>query len=570
LLLFWELIKLPLPFRPITKSNHMENIDAKKKVLKDLLSRDHFYRVPEYQRPYSWDEEHFTDLIQDLLDANKDREYFLGTIVVHHKSGMNDIVDGQQRLTTILILMACLRDLLNSKDFKSDLQEKIMQKANKVDEIPKRIRIEVKDREAFNNIVVPLNGTNRILPAEFVTEPEWRYFKAIEVFKKALKNLSQTELENFTQFLSQNCVMVFLATTTFDDAFRLFTIVNDRGKQLRRIDILKANNISPTLIKSEPVRNSLAQKWEDAEKNLGGETFENMLFLLRLILIGEKPQNDLLVEFEDRVFKRSIVQKGEGFVDLVCEYATLYNDTFEDYTIFDSSPIKNRLIGLTYIMNSEFKSNEWKAPVLLYLQKFQLERIEEFLSFIELKFLEGWILNQTKDSRIVMFGNITKSLTLSKTVDDVFQAVKMDINRDKMLLGIEGDLYYKSYCKYILLRLELLSSENDVEKRFKAKSIEHILPQNPKKGSNWLKEFSGLEMLDWPHKLGNLVLLSKSKNSSASNFEFIEKKIKYLNPRVSDYPRSMEILRFKEWNSEVLAKRQKSLMKIVLNDIFEN
>lgn len=447
----------------------MENIDAKKKVLKDLLSRDHFYRVPEYQRPYSWDEEHFTDLIQDLLDANKDREYFLGTIVVHQKSGINDIVDGQQRLTTILILMACLRDLINSNDFKSDLQEKIMQKANKVDGIPEKIRIEVKDREAFNNIVVPVNGTNKIMPAEFVTEPEWRYFKAIEVFKRALKNLSQNELENFTQFLSQNCVMVFLSTTTFDDAFRLFTIVNDRGKQLRRIDILKANNISPTLIKSELVRNSLAQKWEDAEKNLGGETFESLLFLIRLVLVGEKPQSDLLVEFEERVFRRNIVQKGEGFVDLVCKYATLYNDTFEDFNIFDSSPNKNKLIGLTYIMNNEFKSNEWKAPVLLYLNKFQLRRFEEFLSFIEMKFLEGWILNQTKDSRIVFFGNITKSLMSAKSVDDVFQLIKTDINKEGMLQGIEGELYNKSFCRYILLRLELLSSENDVEKKFQGK-----------------------------------------------------------------------------------------------------
>lgn len=548
----------------------MENIDAKKKVLKDLLSRDNFYRVPEYQRPYSWDEEHFTDLIQDLLDANKDREYFLGTIVVHNKGGINDIVDGQQRLTTILILMACLRDLLTSKDFKGDLQEKIMQKANKVDGIPERIRIEVKDREAFNDIVVPRDGTNKIKSAEFVTEPEWRYLKAIDVFKKALKILSQPELENFTKFLSQNCVMVFLSTTTFDDAFRLFTIVNDRGKQLRRIDILKANNISPTVIKSERIRNSLAQKWEDAEKNLGGETFENMLFLLRLILVGEKPQNDLLVEFEDRVFKRNIVQKGEDFVDLVCEYATLYNDTFEDFTIFDSSPIKNKLIGLTYIMNNEFRSNEWKAPILLYLQKFQLERFEEFLSLIELKFLEGWILNQTKDSRIVLFGNITKSLTAAKSVDEVFLTVKITINKAGMLQGLDGDLYYKSYCRYILLCLELLSSENDVEKKYKAKSIEHVLPQNPKKGSEWLKSFSGLHIIDWPHKLGNLVLLSKSKNSAASNFEFEEKKAKYLGPRVSDYPRSIEILKYREWNPAILEKRHNNLLKIALNDIFDN
>jgi uncharacterized protein with ParB-like and HNH nuclease domain len=547
----------------------MKNIDAVKKELKDLLSREFFYRVPEYQRPYSWDEEHFVDLIEDLLDAKKDQEYFLGTIVVHKKEGINDIVDGQQRLTTILILLACLRDLIEDENFKDSVQEKIIQKENVVDGIPQKVRIEVKDREIFNELIIPSGGTNTKRLSEKLPEPQWRYFKAIAVFKEHLGKLNQKALKEFTQFLSQNCIMIFLSTSTFDDAFKLFTIVNDRGKQLRRIDILKANNISPTLIKSEPVRNSLSQKWEEQEKNLGGETFENVLFLMRLILVGEKPQNDLLVEFEEKVFKKGIIEKGEKFVDLVCEYSQLYNDVFEDYNYFDNSPFKHKLIGLMFIMNNEFKSNEWKAPVLLYLKKFKLVDFEKFIFLIEMKFLEGWVSNQSKDSRIVFFGNVIKFINASSTTTEILESSILKYNIASITSGLDGDIYYKSFCRYILSRLELLTTEHDVEKRLKAKSIEHILPQKPNSNSLWNRDFTPEQKELWTDRLANLVLLSKSKNSSAGNLDFQAKKMRYLQTRVTDYPRSIQVLKYDNWTVQVLEKRQQESLNIILSDLFK-
>lgn len=546
----------------------MENIEAKKKLLKDLLSQDFFFRVPEYQRPYSWDKEHFTDLIQDLIEAKKDQEYFLGTIVLHNKHGVNDIVDGQQRLTTIMILLACLRDLIDNVDFKQQLQEKIIQKENVVDGIPQKVRIEVKDREIFNELIITESGTNILKDDEDLPEPQWRYVTAINIFKEKLGIFSQKDLETFTQFLSQKCILVYLSTNTFEDAFRLFIIVNDRGKQLRRIDILKAANISPEVIKSDAVRASLSQKWEDWEKALGGETFEQVIFLLRLLLIGEKSQYDLLVEFEEKIFKPSKVSKGEKFIDLVCEYASLYNDLFEDFTFFDGHPNKIKIIGLLYIMNNEFQSNEWKAVLMLYLKKFKQKNIELLLSKLELKYLEGWINGLSTDVRIISAGNIIKVIQAAKNPEDVFDSDYIKVDKEKMIGILKEEIYQKQYCKYILLRLELLVSENDVEKRIKAKSIEHVLPQTPKENSQWMIDFTEDERKKWINKLANIVLLSKSKNSSASNFDFADKKTKYLKDRVSDYPRSIEILAFEKWTPIELQARQEKLLNQVLKNIF--
>lgn len=546
----------------------MQNIDAKKIHVKDLLNRELFYRIPEYQRPYSWEKENFIDLIGDLTGASETHEYFLGTVVVHKRKDIYDVVDGQQRLTTILILLACLRDLIEEESFKKSIQEKIVQSENVVDGIPEKIRIEVKDREAFSRLIVPLNGTNQKRVDEYVPDPESRYLEAIDIFKNALKDYSQPQLQSFIRFLNQNCILVFLSTNTFDDAFRLFTIVNDRGKQLRRIDILKANNISPDVVSSERIRNSIAQKWETAEKELGDETFESVLFLLRLILVGEKPQKDLLVEFDERVFQRGIIQKGEPFVDLVCEYTKLYNDIFVDYSYFETTPLCNRLIGLIYIMNNEFKSNEWKATILLYIKKFGLEKFEDFLSLVELKYLEGWIAGQSKDTRAVLFANVIKLLNVSGRASEVIAARLFEVDSVAMKGGLEGHFYGKSYSKYILLRLELLSTEHDVEKKFKAKSIEHILPQNPQENSQWKVDFSDQQRNELTNTLANLVLLSKSKNSSAGNWEFDEKKRKYLANRVSDYPRSIEIMSIDRWTPDYLIQRQSVLIDAAFRSIF--
>src|SRR5258708_5325891 len=139
----------------------MEKLDGKTRAIGALLSQDSFFRVPEYQRPFSWDTDNFDDLIDDIVSANKDQEYFLGTIVLHHlvAEGHYDIVDGQQRLTSVMILLACLRDLVEGEDYKAGIQEKILQQKNVVDGIPEKIRLEVKDRQLFSEIVVTKGGT---------------------------------------------------------------------------------------------------------------------------------------------------------------------------------------------------------------------------------------------------------------------------------------------------------------------------------------------------------------------------------------------------------------------------
>ncbi len=545
----------------------MNNLDGKKIEVKELFNRDFFYRIPEYQRPFSWEEDNFIDLIDDLIEAEKEQEYFLGTLVLHKKDGIFDVVDGQQRLTTLMILFACLRDIIDNIDLKSSIQEKIVQKGNKLDGIPERVRIEVKDREIFNKLVVKAEGTEKKLDETSLPEPQWRYIRAIGVFREKLSTFSQPELEKLAMFLSQKCMMIFLSTTTFDDAFKLFTIVNDRGKQLRRIDILKAKNIAPDIIKSESIRNSIAQKWEDWEKTLGENIFENVMYLIRFIILTDKLHSDLLNEYEERIFKKGLLKKGEDFIDTVCKYCKLYNDIFEDFTFFDDIDDKNKAIGLLYIMNDQFSASEWKAPILSYAYKYGIENIFNFIKKIEMKYLEGWVQGMRKDDRTSIYGDILKEIANTKNSEILLKSEKLNYDIDIIKKSATEDLYNKGYCKYMLLRLELLTTEHDVEKKYKAKSIEHVLPQHPLSDSEWKKNFDDDNHKKWINKIANLVLLSRGKNSSASNLEFSEKKKKYFSNRITDYPRSIEILNVEQWNVDILEERQKKAISLLTRDI---
>ncbi|MFH1374388.1 MAG: DUF262 domain-containing HNH endonuclease family protein [bacterium] len=546
----------------------MKNLDGRTIAIGTLLSQDFFFHVPEYQRPFSWKTDHFDDLIDDVITATRGQEYFLGTMVLHYRKerGHNDVVDGQQRLTSLLILFACLRDFVKDDNFKKGLQDKILQRKNVVDGIPEKVRLEVKDRKLFGEIVVEEGGTTKSLKKSELPEPEWRYVNAVNVFRSKLAKLSEKEIQELITFLSQKCVVICLATETFDDAFRLFTIVNDRGKQLRRIDVLKALNIAPDVIASDTVRNRVAQEWEDLEKGLGESTFESIFHLIRLILLKDKPQGDLLKEFENRIFLKKTVSKGGPFFDLVFEYSKLYTAIFIERDIIPTeAPEHNRYRSLIHIMNAEFKASEWRACLLYFASRFGSKSFYEFCLGMEKVFLAQWVKAMRKDERYADYSKILALIESAKKPDDVLGGLSYDSDAI-MQAAVVNDLYSVGFGKYFLLRLELVTAEHDALHEFDAKSVEHVLPRNPEAEGYWADNHDLTKIDKYVNTIGNLVLLSKSKNSSARNFDFDKKKEKYLKDRVSDYPRSIQVLSYEDWDRKTIKQRTVEAQKIILQD----
>jgi len=546
----------------------MNNLEGKIEQIGKIFSADFFFTIPDYQRPFAWEESNFQDLIDDLISANGGEQYFLGTLVLHKKPGKNtyDVVDGQQRLTSLLILIACIRDLITDQQYKKNLQGKIVQEENKVDGIPEMPRISVKDRQLFREIVLEENGTNKIFKEDQLAEPQTRYIQAINIFKEALSKFSEEELQKFVQFINQRCTVIYLSTSTFGDAFRLFTIVNDRGRQLRRIDILKAQNISPDAIAIEATRDKVAKQWETMENEIGENNFESILFSMRMILIKEKPQEDLLTEFDKRVFDKGILIRGEKFVDEIKIYCDLYRQIFTDKDyISKEDPSHLKYKAMIHIMDSEFEASEWKACLMYFAKKFNGAKFYEFMLAVEKVYLNQWCGGVRKDERFGDYAKILRSIEQEVQPGEVIKGLKQD-TKSIITAASSKILYGSRYAKYFLLRLEVLATENDVYKEINAKSIEHVFPQNPSATSEWAKDPDFKEHQQVVNSLGNLVLLSKSKNSSASNNDFAIKKDKYLKDRMSDYPRSLKMTHEDSWTIAKIKAKTTELSMIILNN----
>lgn len=119
--------------------------------------------------------------------------------------------------------------------------------------------------------------------------------------------------------------------------------------------------------------------------------------------------------------------------------------------------------------------------------------------------------------------------------------------------------------KYVLIRLdELLSDPQAFRHETKIVTVEHVLPQNPKRDSEWVQLFTSQQREFWTHRLANLVLLSRNKNAQAKNYDFATKKTRYFTSKsVSNFPLTTQVLTIASWTPEVLEQRQRDLIAIL-------
>jgi hypothetical protein len=545
----------------------MPDLDSQTINMSKLFSQDFFFSIPDYQRPFSWDSDNLADLIDDLIGAPWDADYFLGTLVLHQTGDATyDVVDGQQRLTALCILIACLRDTA-SLNGDIELQNMLVQPDRPLAGIQAKNRLAVKDVAVFNKVVGVNGGTSD--PAaldERIGNGERRYREAVSIFHNRLSALTDDQVRGLAAFLIQHCVVIYLAAKSFADAFRLFTIVNDRGKQLRRIDILKAQNLAPDVIGDDDLRSQYARTWEAMEEEIGEADFEDIFSSLRLIYVQEKPQGDLLDEFNKRIFgKPQRPNRGTQFIDVLGEYVELYDSLFVARDYLDSTPDAARFTTLMTIMVGEFRASEWRACLLQYAKRFGNSGLMTFLLRLEKVYMQHWVEGMRKDERYSVYTDILKAVGVCRTGDDAASQMTFDLNVIEEGCRVKN-FYSVGYARYLLLRAEILASELTEPRIFRAKSVEHVLPQNPTADSKWRKEFTQDDIDAVIHLAGNLVLLSKSKNSSAQNKEFPNKKTSYLEPRVTDFPRSVQVISVDSWTRSLIEHRTEEFATTVLRD----
>ncbi len=563
-------------------------IKSEKILVKDIFSTM-WFRIPEYQRPYIWGRDEINDLLDDLTYAQTqkaDQEYFLGSFVFQAKragaaTGLqfdeNDLLDGQQRMTTLLMLFACIRDMCADADVQDACISSIFQKGNSIKKIPERTRITFAIRasvqEFVDAYVKQADGTSETGQlkeiAQRKNDPSVRNMAtAILEIQKYLRE-NQVNLIDFLTFLSNKVLLIYVATEDLDDAFRLFTILNDRGVPLRNSDILKSQNLGA--LQTDKEKEKYAKLWEESEGELGDD-FDRFLNYIRTILVKEKARLSLLDEFEHRIYnprekdkatgqqKTALLQKGKETFELIERYLKIFNALFENDN-YNHTGHNFRFDNLLKVMLSGLPSTDWVPPLLRYYEKFGYTRIMDFLVRLDNKFSADWIVQYTPTMRIENMNQLIRIIEQAATADEVLGGDGFKFEEDSFKGAITSAVYGRRFTRYLLLKLDYLYHDDSHKMSIETLSVEHILPQNPEGNSQWKKDFTDDERGEWTDRLGNLVMISTRKNTSQGRLDYADKKARYFQKRINTCPNSLRVLNgYNTWTLSDLKKNHQDVL----------
>jgi len=545
-------------------------------TISKVFSDDFAFEIPHYQRPYAWTVEETVELLDDLLGTlggNGDTPvedippYFLGCIVLikEEEGADSKVVDGQQRLTTLTLLLAALRETLEDRSAAEDLVQFLYAKGNIMLGTSNRYRLLVRerDRKFFQDYIQEPGGLTKLrgIDAKHLESISQLNFwgNGILLLEKA-KKLSEETRQRLAMFLLTRCVLVVVSSPDLDSAYRIFSILNNRGLDLSHTDILKAEVIGklPTTTDEE-----YSEKWEDAENMLGADAFKDLFAHIRMIYRKQKMRENILKEFRDYVLP---VHKPKELVDnvilpLADAYEGIKNTSFESTRYAEEV---NSLFGWL----NQIDNFDWLPPAIQYLKGHRSEPDKLMRFFTDLERLAEYMMVNRVDitKRIERYGRLLSVMADGTNLDAEDSPLQLSgEEREQTVRTLDGDLYsIKNVPRYVLLRLDALLSGGEAKYDYQVISIEHVLPQTPDTGSTWCQNFPDAEEREaLVHRLGNLVLLSHRKNSSARNYDFDKKKTKYFVGRggVSPFVLTTQVLREPTWTPEVIQRRQSDLLK---------
>lgn len=561
-------------------SSKKGQIESDKIVVGDVFSR-FWFRIPDYQRAYVWGKDEISELIDDVNYASEhapEGQYFLGSMVLRKATSTTDgvsfeeyeLLDGQQRLTTLMLMLACIRDRVKDAKLKGACREMLYQEENKWKKIPGRNRIIYDIRDNVQSFIeCYIKADDGSLSADLLGISTSKNLSLANMaagmqtihasFDDAERFPTEGDFDRFVGYLLNNALFIYVSTEDLDDAFRLFTIMNDRGIPLSNSDILKAQNLGA--VTSEKERSKWAEYWEEVEGEMGRDEFDRFLSLVRTIYVKDKAREGLLKEFDERIYgsKPPLLTLGSETFEAVKAYKDAYDEAIQ----FDglSASLGNAYRNRINVMRRGLPSTDWIPPVLAWYRKFKTENLLELIERIDNKFSADWIIQLTPTQRISNMNDVLKVIEAAKTPDDALNSKTFEFDGMHLTLLLGDAIYGRRFAKYVLLRLEYLLASHAAPLNLPDDiSVEHILPQTPNKAGQWARDFTEDQQDTWRHRLGNLMLLSRRKNTSLGNLDFEAKRARYFQDRVESLPNSQRLLAMPSFVMADLEARQEDLL----------
>ncbi len=570
----------------------MKKIEGSPKTLKQLLLNTK-YTIHYYQREYRWQRKHIEELIDDLVtefltyykdgDSRQDVDdygaYFMGSIVLAGRE--NAIIDGQQRLSSLTLLLIYLHNRLKASNLHEESVEgMIFSQSHGI----KSFNIFIEDRmdcmsALYNGTEFEINGNN-----ESVVNIYNRYNEIAEIFPE---EISDNMLLHFCDWLMEKVFFIEIVATTEQDAHKIFVSMNDRGLSLTSTEMLKGYILSE--IKDDVQRERLNTLWKNKVEQLkknddkGDETFIKAWLRAQYAeSIRENKAGAVNKDFDiiggpfhkwvrDEKEKLGLnhATDFENFIKNFGKYADVYLLIKNAESKYDE---KFRYIYYNAQLNFTFQAQMLLAPIMAedsieiisskinlvarFIDLFIVYRVANYKS-VDYSTIKNYVFMVTKEIRRSTVDKL-KSKLLNLINEYQYQATQEQLKQ----LGLNN--YTKKYIKHMLARItSLIEDKTDVENNYVSYvdmncknpyEIEHIITDH----YEWFTtEYTDQEDFKrWRNKLGGLLLLHKSINASLKDALYTTKLIKYCSNEGNIYTESLGELayqnnpRFKKFVSE--------------------
>lgn len=545
-------------------------ISASESPIKDLFSDKYIFNIPKYQRPYAWTTEEAGELLDDLLgyvgDGSKSLDelppYFLGSIVLVKKQHdpQAEVVDGQQRLITLTILFSVLRELMPQEQGKG-LTKFLCQEGNPIAGTEDQYRLVLRERDAdfFREHIQAEGMFARLetLNTSELTDSRLNMHDNAKAMKERLEDVAPELRVKLAQFIANNCYLVAVSTPDLSSAYRIFSVLNDRGMDLSHSDILKAEVIGEI---SEDKQNQYTTKWESIEDEIGRDSFKELFVHIRTIKLRRKLRKTVLEEI------REGLNPSKAPMQFIDEWLEPYADALADVTSQayqggqKATQINNYLVWLNKIDNFD-----WIPPALYFLakNKNQEDSLVRFFEKLERLAAGMMIIRSNINERVERYAGLLEAIDNGNLWDPDSPLELTSSEKKHIGDTLNGDLYLITRIRlYVLLRLDTELSAGGAAYNHSIITVEHVLPQTPAENSQWKNWFNDAEHEQWVHRIGNLVLLPRRKNSQASNYEFDIKKSKYFSTSggISNFVITTQVINETDWTPHVLQRRQNEQM----------
>ncbi|GAA8474296.1 DUF262 domain-containing protein [Helicobacter pylori] len=581
----------------------MAKIESNDLNLRDILKDELYYQIPIYQRPYQWTEENCEKLLDDLFfnyEDDRESDYFCGSLVLiaiskDSKVKTYDVVDGQQRLSTFILLAKVLATLYSDLDSKNqeflqaswsdrhENREKKKKKRLDFDLVGSNAKKDFQDAlDFFDNLDASKGEDSK---SNDPSKGKNSYLKNAICLKNYLEKKEIGDINDFIEWLYSNVVFITITCPDADKALRIFNVLNARGLALNATDIFKGELLKK--LTEEKEQEELATRWEDLYQKCLDNGFDmETLFSQYLVYLESKTSKEKIEKMLVTWFK-NLNKAPLEYLDGVEDFYNAYCEVLE---------MQDRH---AYLLS--YKDDDHLCVMLCasLLHRYSDQDIGALKELLVKFYYQDWVAGQTKNTRSQTCCNIIIALKEKKSMDYITSIVKkyLDVNKitQHFKENLEDDhLYTKfyfingktpkknSWLKPILILVEYFMNDNANPAYIKMDDdlhVERILPENPDLSSQWVKDFSEEERGLYTHSLANLTLLGGKKNTKALNQvlnqDFKEKKEIYMGKTIAlDNKKTFKVMtcydmtkndvcRYTEWTPKSLEKRKEELIQIV-------